>query len=75
MIFGFGKARHRDISAPELAQMLNMGSVQIVDVREAHEFAAGHIPDAINLPLSQFRPSQLPEARGRTLVLNCLGGK
>jgi NADPH-dependent 2,4-dienoyl-CoA reductase/sulfur reductase-like enzyme/rhodanese-related sulfurtransferase len=27
----------------------------LVDVREPHEFAAGHIPDSINLPLSQLR--------------------
>jgi rhodanese-related sulfurtransferase len=28
----------------------------IVDVREPHEYAAGHIPCAINLPLSSFTP-------------------
>jgi rhodanese-related sulfurtransferase len=47
----------------------------VIDVREVDEFAAGHIPGAFNMPLSGFRASELPDPQGRTLVLNCLGGK
>ncbi|MGP8247280.1 MAG: rhodanese-like domain-containing protein [Bryobacteraceae bacterium] len=39
----------------------------IVDVREAHEYAVGHIPGAINLPLSRFISRQLPS--GKPIVL------
>ena len=37
----------------------------LLDVREPHEFATGHIPDAINLPLSQMRGryAELPTNR------------
>ena len=74
-MFGLGKAKHREISARELADLLNAGKALVVDVREANEFADGHIPGAINMPLSTFQPSKLPPAKGRTIVLNCLGGK
>lgn len=79
MVFGFGKGKtimqHREISASELDALLRAGEVMVVDVREKDEFAAGHIPGAMNLPLSTFQPSKLPETQGKRLVLNCLGGK
>lgn len=75
MRIAFGQSRHREVSPQQLAQLLQAGDVQVVDVREADEFAAGHIPGAVNMPLSAFRPSQLPKDAGKTVVLNCLGGK
>lgn len=76
MAFGFGKsAAHREVTAQELDAMVRAGEVVVVDVREVDEFASGHIPGAINMPLSTFQPSQLPETGGKPLVLNCLGGK
>ena len=38
----------------EAVQRLNRGAV-LVDVREPGEFAAGHAPDAIHLPLGRVR--------------------
>ena len=75
MVFGFGKARHKEITAAQLDAMLQAGEALVVDVREVDEFAAGHIPGAVNMPLSNFQPSKLPHPQGKTLVLNCLGGK
>ncbi len=75
MVFGFGKAKHREISAQELSAMIDAGEALVVDVREPDEFAAGHIPGAVNVPLSTFQASRLPDAQGRQIVLNCLGGK
>lgn len=75
-MFGFGKKdAHNEVTAPELAAMLKDGAAVVVDVREPDEFAAGHIAGAINLPLSRFAPDQLPETPGKTLVLQCAGGK
>lgn len=77
MVFGFGKTRpqHREITATDLAAMIEANRALVIDVREVDEFAAGHIPGAVNMPLSTFQPSRLPDAGGRTMVLNCLGGK
>lgn len=75
MVFGFGRKAHREVSAQELAAMLQAQQALVIDVREVDEFAAGHIPGAVNMPLSTFQPSRLPQAEGKVLVLNCLGGK
>jgi rhodanese-related sulfurtransferase len=44
----------------------------VVDVREPHEFAAGHIPNAVNMPMSRFDPQELPQ--GKPVVLVCQSG-
>jgi rhodanese-related sulfurtransferase len=54
------------------AQACRDGECHVVDVREPHEFAAGHIPNAVNLPLSTFDPAQLPDVK--PLVLVCQAG-
>lgn len=71
----FAKPRHSEITPAELKRMLDKGVVVVVDVREPKEFVQGHIPGAVNLPLSSFSPDKLPNAMGKKLVLNCLGGK
>lgn len=74
-MFGRDKTGHSEIEAPALARLVEAGGALVVDVREPEEFAAGHVPGAVNLPLSRFDPAALPAANGRQLVLNCLGGK
>lgn len=75
-MFGFGKGKaHREIGPEALSAMLKADSVLLVDVREPDEFAAGHIAGAINMPLSTFSPRNVPDAQGRTVVLQCAGGK
>lgn len=71
----FGKPTHKEITPHALKTMLDRGEALVVDVREPDEFAEGHIPGALNLPLSGFSPDKLPAHEGRQLVLNCVGGK
>ena len=52
---------------------LREGSIALVDVREPHEYAAGHIPGASSMPLSQFDPLALP--RDRKVVFSCNSGR
>ena len=49
------------------------GECHVIDVREPHEFAAGRIPGAQNLPLSSaFDPARLP--KDKPVVLVCQAG-
>ena len=63
-----------DLDIDELKRGLNDGSILLVDVREPHEFAAGHIPSSISHPLSAFDPSALPAADGKRIVFSCASG-
>lgn len=44
----------------------------LLDVRELDEWAAGHAPDAVHLPLGQVHPDALPAAT--TLLVICRSG-
>ncbi|MCC4294116.1 rhodanese-like domain-containing protein [Brevundimonas aurantiaca] len=75
-MFGSGKsAKHREIGPAELKALLDQGQALVIDVREPGEFAAEHIAGAVNLPLSSFDPARLPAANGKTVILQCAGGK
>jgi len=61
-----------DLDREDIKQGLQDGSILLVDVREPHEYAAGHIPGAVLHPLSAFDPSSLPE--GKRIVFSCAAG-
>jgi rhodanese-related sulfurtransferase len=63
-----------DLDREEVARGLQDGSILLVDVREPHEFAAGHIPGSISLPLSSFDPADLPVGAERRIVFSCAAG-
>ena len=67
-----GAAGSNDIDLESFAKAVEAGEVAVVDVREPHEFAAGHIPDAVNLPMSRFDPQEIPS--GKPVVLVCQAG-
>jgi phage shock protein E len=52
-------------------------SFVIVDVRTPAEFAQGHVPGAINIPVDQVanRLSELATAKDKDVVLYCRSGK
>jgi rhodanese-related sulfurtransferase len=61
------------IELEALDQGLDSGEIIVVDVREPHEYAAGHIPNSVSMPLSNFDPGDLPT--GKPVVLVCQSGK
>jgi molybdopterin/thiamine biosynthesis adenylyltransferase/rhodanese-related sulfurtransferase len=66
----------RSIRALELAQLLASGDppVQVIDVREPAEFAAGHISGAINRPLSGIERAGLTLVEPGHVVFVCRSG-
>lgn len=62
----------KDLTREEIKAGLQDNSILVIDVREPHEFAAGHIPGSVSHPLSSFDPSGLPE--GRRIVFSCAAG-
>lgn len=74
-MFGFGKRRAiKEVLPAQLFDLVTAGEAVVVDVREAGEFASGHVPGAINLPLSRFDSGALPCVPGKQVILNCAGG-
>ena len=73
MFSGFGAGSNPDIvDFADLEEAVGTNAWIIVDVREPHEFAAGHVPNALNMPMSSFDPKALPE--GKPVVLVCQSG-
>ena len=61
------------IPAAELLKRSKQGLVTVLDVRPAKEFAAGHLPGAINVPVEDLgkRLRQFP--KGREVIAYCRG--
>jgi phage shock protein E len=63
------------VSALDAQAELGKGAL-VIDVRTAVEFASGHIPNAINLPLDTIETA-LPRRvtdKGQVLLLHCASG-
>jgi len=60
------------VTAQQLSQQL-AGAV-LIDVREPHEFAAGHISGALNVPLSRIEREGLTLADAEHVVFICRSG-
>ena len=57
-----------------LKQRLDNGTAVVIDVREADEYAAGHLPGARLNPVSRFNPRAVPTGDDPTPVLYCRSG-
>ena len=68
--------RGKRASALEVTQLINRGKTVILDVRDAAEFATGHIRDAKNIPLPELakRLAELEKMKLRTIVVVCQKG-
>jgi rhodanese-related sulfurtransferase/DNA-binding transcriptional ArsR family regulator len=61
------------VSRDALLAGLERGEVVLLDVRPEDEFAAGHLPEAINIPLAQLEEMLDRLPRDREIVAYCRG--
>ncbi|MDO8910582.1 MAG: rhodanese-like domain-containing protein [Phenylobacterium sp.] len=71
----FSAPKTQDLTPAQVKAGLDAQEILLIDVREPDEFAAEQIAGALNVPLSTFNPAALPDAAGKTIVLQCAGGK
>jgi len=68
---------YKSIAAQEAKALMDGGDVIIVDVREAHEYQEGHIPNAIALPISIIGPHSgelISAEKDSTILIYCRSG-
>ena len=64
--------RSEDVHPKEAAA--RQDEVQLLDVREPAEWVAGHIEDALHVPMHQLHQAQDQLATDRTIVCVCRSG-
>jgi rhodanese-related sulfurtransferase len=64
-----------EVSAADARELVKSGAL-LLDVREDHEWAAGHAPEADHLPMSRINQGVGNLPQGRTIVCVChVGGR
>ena len=69
--------RGKRASSLQVTQLINRGRTTILDVRDAAEFANGHLRDAKNIPLADLRAriGELERAKAKsTIIVVCQSG-
>lgn len=61
------------VPAAELLDRARRGLVTVLDVRPAEEYAAGHVPGAINVPLDRLESYLARLPRKREVIAYCRG--
>src|SRR5438067_12454151 len=61
------------VSRTELLDRLRAGTATVLDVRPEDEFRQGHLPDALNIPLSQLERRLVELPPDREIVAYCRG--
>ncbi len=73
MLMGSGA---NDVNPAAATLLINREDAQVIDVREAEEFAAGHLPDARNVPLAKLadRIGEIERFKDRPVIVCCASG-
>jgi rhodanese-related sulfurtransferase len=62
------------ISVQEAKEMIDRGGVQVIDTRELHEHAAGHVPGALLMPHMSVPNRTAELATDKDLLFICKSG-
>jgi len=65
-----------DVSALEAVQLINRRDAIVLDVRDAADYAAGHIANARHIPAAEIakRADELSKFRERPILVSCQSG-
>ncbi|TGQ08586.1 MULTISPECIES: metalloregulator ArsR/SmtB family transcription factor [unclassified Mesorhizobium] len=75
IVRGYFDARDdmRPVTRDELQALMRDGLVTLIDVRPADEFALGHVPGAINVPLGEIKAWSAGTDASREVIAYCRG--
>lgn len=64
------------VNPGEATTLINREDARIVDVREVGEFAEGHLPDALHIPLAKLseRVGELEKFKEKPIIFCCASG-
>lgn len=65
-----------EIGTLEATRLMNQGPALILDVRDAKEFATGHLPRARHIPLKELagRLGEIGKFKDKPVIVTCRGG-
>lgn len=71
-----GRGAGNSVSPVQATLLINREDAVVLDVREADEFAAGHLPDALSIPVSKLaeRVAELEKYKDKPIVVCCASG-
>jgi rhodanese-related sulfurtransferase/DNA-binding MarR family transcriptional regulator len=72
-IFFFTKDDFEPVPAAELLERARKGLVTVLDVRPAEEFASGHVPGALNIPVEELEKRLRELPKQREVIAYCRG--
>jgi len=72
-LYFFSKDDFEPVPAPELLDRARKGLVTVLDVRPTEEFAAGHVPGAVNIPIQQLEKRLRELPKRKEVVAYCRG--
>lgn len=73
-MFGFLKKNYENITSDQVKNMMNDKNIQIIDVREAHEYSRGHIPTAKLIPVGSIQGRLAEIDKNKKVVVVCASG-
>lgn len=74
MFFGRTKPQYENISVQEAEKLISQGGITIIDVREPFEYAEGHIPGAVLIPLGVIKSNLASLNPDSAYLLVCRSG-
>lgn len=69
-----GTGTPAQVTVEEAKQLIDEGEVQIIDVRTSEEYAEGHIPGAVHIPLDTLETRLDELAEDQSYLLVCRSG-